>query len=412
VRFRWAARFWAVALLFWFAAWISGRGWTGGLAIDPLVLLGPAASATAASIGLGVAAFERDLPKAEFGWRQLVTVVGVLAVGLASVPTLVSALPGRWNLPTNDFSQTVSWMRAKVPTGAFRVLWLGDPRSLNQGGWNAGGGLAYATSENGPPDGRWLWNGTAAGPAHHLGSAVDLALHNRTDRLGNLLAPAAVRYVVVLTSIAPEIAGEQSPTGYPVPADLLPALGRQLDLQPVLSGTGITVYANAAWIPQRAEVPGRPDPAFPGTSPLATSPGTPVVQGVQPVLSGAVASRSFQGPLTAGTVISSAAPSGDWQLVSGSGVNLLRSDSFGWTSRYAVATATKGTLRFEDGFLPLLAGLFSLAAWSLASAALIDRRRLRREWERVGRPRSWAQGRTRPHEELKDVWSMDEGGHG
>ena len=412
VRFRWAARFWAIALVLWFVAWISGRGWTGGLSIDPLVLLGPAAAAVAASIGLGVAAFERDLPKAEFGWRQLVTVVGVLAVGLASLPTLVSALPGRWNLPTNDFSQTVSWMHAKVPSGAFRVLWLGDPRSLNQGGWNAGGGLAYATSENGPPDGRWLWNGTAAGPAGRLGSAVDLALHNRTDRLGNLLAPAAVRYVVVLTSIAPEIAGDQSPTGYPVPADLLPALGHQLDLQPVLSGTGITVYANADWIPQRAEVRGRPGSALPVASPLAASPGTPVVPGVQPVLSGAVASRSFQGLLTAGTVFSSAAPSGDWQLVSGSGVTVPRSDSFGWASRYAVATATKGTFRFEDGFLPLLVGLFSLAAWSLALAALIDRRRLRREWERVGRPRSWAQARTRPNRELEDVWSMNEGDTG
>jgi GT2 family glycosyltransferase len=412
VRFRWATRFWAIALVFWFVAWISGRGWTGGLAIDPLALLGPAAAATAASIGLGVAAFERDLPKAEFGWRQLVTVVGVLAVGLASLPTLVSALPGRWDLPTNDFSQSVSWMHAKVADGAFRVLWLGDPRSLNQGGWNAGDGLAYATSENGPPDARWLWNGTAAGPAAHLGSTVDLALHDRTERLGGLLAPAAVRYVVVLTSIAPVIAGEQVPTAYPVPADLLPALGRQLDLEPVLSGTGITVFANAAWVPQRAEASGRPGSAVPVASPLSAGPGTPVVPGAQPVLPGAAASRSFRGPLTAGTVFSSAAPSGDWQLVTGSGATIPRSDSFGWASRYAVPTTTTATLRFDDGFLPLLAGVFSLVAWGLALAALIDRRRLRREWERVGRPRTWSQGRTRSHEELEDVWSMEEGGLG
>jgi GT2 family glycosyltransferase len=409
VRFQWAARFWAIALVFWFVAWISGRGWTGGLAIDPLVLLGPAAAATSASIGLGVAAFERDLPKAEFGWRQLVTAVGVLAVAVASVPTLVSALPGRWDLPTNDFSQSVSWMHAKAASGAFRVLWLGDPRSLNQGGWNVGGGLAYATSETGPPDARWIWNGTAPGPAGQLGSAVNLAMNDGTDRLGGLVAPAAVRYVVVLTSIAPEIAGEQSPTAYPVPNGLLPALGRQLDLQPVLSGTGITVFANAAWVPQRAEVTGRPGSARPAVSPLATAPWTPVVPGAQPVLPGAAASRSFQGPLTTGTLFSSAAPSGAWQLVTSSGTPAPRSASFGWASRYAVPAATAGTLRFNDGFLPLLAGVFSLVAWGVALAALIDRRRLRREWERVGRPRSWSQGRLRPQEKLKDVWSLDEG---
>ena len=409
VRFRWAARFWAIALVFWFMAWISGRGWTGGLAIDPLVLLGPAAAATAASIGLGVAAFERDLRKAEFGWRQLVTVVGVVAVSLASVPTLVSALPGRWDLPTNDFSQSVSWMHAKASSGAFRVLWLGDPRSLNQGGWNAGGGLAYATSENGSPDARWLWNGTAAGPAAALGSAVELALHDGTDHLGYLLAPAAVRYVAVLTAIAPEISGEQSPTSYPVPADLLPALSRQLDLEPVLSGTGITVFENAAWVAQRAEVPGRPGSSVAVVSPLIGGPTTPIVPDARPVLPGEAASRSFRGPLVAGTVYSSAAPSGDWSLVTASGTTAPRSDSFGWASRYAVASVSTSTLRFDDGLVPLVAGVFSVVVWILVLAALIDRRRLRREWERVGRPRTWAPARSTARDEIEDVWSMDDG---
>jgi hypothetical protein len=410
-RFRWAARFWAVALLLWVTAWVVGRGWTGGLAIDPLVLLGPAAAATAASIGLGVAAFERDLPKAEFGWRQLVTVVGVLAVCVASLPTLVSALPGRWDLPTNDFAQSVAWMGSKASAGAFRVLWIADPRSLNQGGWNAGDGLAYATSENGAPDARWLWNGTGAGPAAGLGTAIDLARQGRTDRLGYLVAPAGVRYVVVLTSLAPEISGQQSPTPYPVPPDLLPALDSQLDLQPVLSGTGITVFANAAWVPQRAEVTGHPGAAVTVPSPLASAPGTPVVPGAHAVLPGAVASRSFEGPLTTGTVFSSVAPAGDWTLTLGSGRTATSTPAFGWASRYAVSSSTTGTLRFAGGVLPLLAGIFSVLAWALAVAALVDRRRLRREWERVGRPRAWSPGRTRSTDEIEDVWTTDEEVH-
>ena len=57
--------------------------------------------------------------------------------------------------------------------GAFRVLWLGDPRSLNQGSWSAGDGLAYATSEDGSPDARWLWNAAGPGPAVALASAVE-----------------------------------------------------------------------------------------------------------------------------------------------------------------------------------------------------------------------------------------------
>ncbi len=409
VRFRWAARFWSVALVFWLAAWLTGRGWTGGLAVDPLVLLGPAAAAAAASIGLGVAAFEQDLRKAEFGWRQVATAFGVVAVALASLPTVVSALPGRWELPVNDFAQSVSWMHAKASDGAFRVLWLGDPRSLDLGSWTTGDGLAYATSENGSPDARWLWNAASPGPAAGLGAAVDLARTDRTDRLGSLLAPAGIRYVVVLTSVAPEITGEQTPTSYPVPNDLLPALGSQLDLQPVLSGTGITVFANADWMPQRAEVPGTPGAAAGATAPLGAAPGTMLVPGALPVLPGPVAARSFRGPLVPGTVFASVAPSGRWSLVSGSGAEARRTASFGWAARYAVAARTTGTLRFHGGALPPVFGGYSVLVWALALAALIDRRRIRREWERVGRPRSWSQGRSRHADPIEDAWSLEDG---
>ena len=98
-------------------------------------------------------------------------------------------MPGRWDLPVNDFSQSVQWMGAKTATGAFRVLWLGDTRSLNQGSWSAGEGLAYATSEDGSPDARWLWNAADPGPASSLASAVDLARSDRTDQLGSLAGP-------------------------------------------------------------------------------------------------------------------------------------------------------------------------------------------------------------------------------
>ncbi len=256
----------------------------------------------AAAIGLGVAAFEEDLRAAEFGWRQLVTVVATVR-RRCSVPFPPSSrpCPGRWDLPVNDFSQSVAWMHAKSADGAFRVLWLGQTNAIYQGSWAAGDGLAYATSEDGGPDARWLWNAAGPGPASGLASAVDLARSGGTDQLGRLLAPAGVRYVALLTSLAPEITGEQTPTEYPVPADLAPALTRQLDLSPVLSGTGITVYVNNDWLPQRAEVPAGttvPDTVQP--DPRAGSPGSGVARGAVPVLPGPAASQSFTGAVGQG----------------------------------------------------------------------------------------------------------------
>ena len=403
-RFRWAVRFWSTALVFWLAAWVIGRGWTGSLAIDPLVLLGPAAAAVAAAIGLGVAAFEEDLLAAEFGWRQLVTVVATVVVVLGALPTAVSALPGRWDLPFNDFSQSVAWMQPRAADGAFRVLWLGDTHAIYQGSWAAGDGLAYATSENGGPDARWLWNAAGPGPAAGLASAVTLARAGGTDQLGRLLAPAGVRYVALLTSLAPEISGEQSPTQYPVPADLAPALTRQLDLSPVLSGTGITVYVNNDWLPQRAELPtGASVPGSSRPDPLAGRPGSGVVAGAVPVLAGPVASRSYSGPLAPGTVLAAVAPAGRWSLTGTRGGPAPRASSFGWAARFRVTAAGPATLRFDGGLVAPLSFAVSVVVW-LAALALLMGRNLRRPWARV-------RNRRRPPVEAGGDTDRSDGSH-
>jgi hypothetical protein len=394
-RFRWAGRLWVIALVFWLAAWVIGRGWTGSLAIDPLILLAPASVAVAAAIGLGVAAFEEDLRAAEFGWRQLVTVVASVALVLGALPTAVSALPGRWELPVNDFSQSVAWMHAKSADGAFRVLWLGQTNALTQGSWAATDGLAYATSEDGGPDARWLWSSAGPGPASALASAVDLARRGGTDQLGRLLAPAGVRYVALLTSLAPEISGEQTPTEYPVPADVAPALDRQLDLSPVLSGTGITVYQNSAWLPQRAEVPtGTPVANSVPPDPRAGAPGSGIATGAVAVLPGAVASRTFTGPLTGGTVLASVAPAGKWTLSGPGGAEAPRTSSFGWAARYRVAVSGTGTLRFDGGLLAPLSFVLSLVTWLIAIALLLGDGAVR-PWRRIRFPRPRPRPRAR-----------------
>ncbi len=378
-RFRWACRLWAIALVCWLAAWAVGRGWTGSLAVDAHILLAPAAAAVAAAIGLGVVAFEEDLRAAAFGWRQMVTVLATGAVVLGAVPTLLSALPGRWDLPVTDFSQSVSWMPAKAASGAFRVLWLGDSRALTQGSWAAGDGLAYATSDGGSPDARWLWSAPGPGPAADLSAAVDQAREGRTDQLGRLLAPAGVRYVVLLTSLAPEIPGEQTPEQYPVPADLAPALARQLDLSSSLSGSGITVYENADWVSQRAEVPpGSPAAPASGPSPvLSTGAGSSVLPGARPVLPGPPASSSFQGRLTAGTVFSASAPAGRWVLSDHAGAVVGPSPAFGWAGQYGVKRAGTAALRFDGGFVAPLSFLGSILGW-LAAIVLLAGAALRR----------------------------------
>ena len=413
-RFEWAGRCWSIALVFWLAAWVIGRGWAGSLSIDPMVLLGPAAAAMAMAIGLGIAAFEEDLPASAFGWRQLATAGAVAAMAVGAVPTLASALPGRWDVPQNDFSQTVAWMNAKAKAGAFRVLWVGDPRALNQGSWSAGSGLAYATSEDGAPNASWLWNATAPGPAARLAGAVNEARSGRTDQLGSLLAPAGVRYVVEVTALAPIIPDVQTPTQYPVPADLSPALADQLDLQSVFNETGISVYQNNAWIPERSAVPASSPTAAAGATAIASgatgvpdvlgaAPGSPVVPGAVPVLPGPPASSAYRGAVPAGTVLTALAPAGDWALTASNGTAFPRSRAFGWAGRYQVDRSGPAVLRFNGGPWAPLSVAFELILWLLVAAALIEHRGVLRPWLRSVLRRRRRRRRAEPRRQLAEL---------
>jgi len=216
-----------------------------------------------------------------------------------------------------------------------------------------------------------------------------------------MLAPAGVRYVVLLTSLAPEITGEQTPQPYPVPSDLAPTLGRQLDLTPVVSGTGITVYDNAAWIPQRAELVGpRAVTTTKARSAVASvrvrSPGASIVRGARPVLPGPSAATSYHGPLAGGTVFTALAPADRWNLVQRNGSTAVRSPSFGWAGKYQVAEAGVSTLAFDGGPSTPLSLLYTIIVW-LAAVAVVAARGLGGSWRRV------RTGRRRPRADAADA---------
>jgi hypothetical protein len=224
-----------------------------------------------------------------------------------------------------------------------------------------------------------LWNQAGPGPAANFASAVDLARDDGTDRLGQLLSHGGIRYVVVITALAPQIQGQQSTESLPVPGDLLPALGRQLDLTTVLSGTGLTVFQNTDWLPSRVE--------FVPTGPSAGRPVGASSTVATPVLPGPVASTSFQGSLAAGTVQSALAPASRWTLtVDGRSITTLRTRS--WVGRYQVPAPGAGVLGFAGGPWPGLALTYSVLVWLLAVVAVVGRRQIGQQLSRLRRRRA------------------------
>ncbi len=113
--------------------------------------------------------------------------------------------------------------------------------------------------------------------------------------------------------------------------------------------------------------------------------GSGVLPGARPVLLGPAVSTSYQGPLTAGTLYSAAAPAGRWVLSGPSGA-ASPSPAFGWAGRYRVTGPGTATLGFDGGPIVVLSFLYSLVAWLVAVALVVGARtgRLRsdRSWRR------------------------------
>jgi hypothetical protein len=326
-----------------------------------------------------VAAFERDLSSYRFGWRQVAAVLAAGAAAMGALPVLGAAGSGRWDLPHTGLGEATSWMAARSPAGGFRVLWLADPRVLPGAGWRLGDGTAYALSEEGLPDALALWPAGEPGEAAAVGRFVRQAEARDTVELGTLLAPYAVRYVVVVDSIAPGIPGYQSPEAHPSPARLVDALAAQSDLRQVLGQGGLHVFADDAALPELST----------HVAPVTTSAESPTVSGWVPVRGGRPSATALHVRVPGGAVVLGRAPASSWQLVPTSGPPLSSSPAFGYAARFDVPLPGGAvTVHQRGSWAHGVEIAAEVAAWLVVAAALLGRRRWLDWWyPRVGRRR-------------------------
>ncbi|HUP69510.1 MAG TPA: glycosyltransferase family 2 protein [Acidimicrobiales bacterium] len=371
-RLGWAIRMWTIALTCWGVAWAGGRGWMPVDVPGPDVFLAPAAGAMAVSVALGMVAFEMDLPGYRFGWRHLASITALVLTLAGTVPTVLAAVGGRWNAPDADFAGLLSWMPEQRAKGAFRVLWMGDPEALPLNSWRLSEGVGYATSKGGAPDATLLWPGGSPGAADLVADAVGLARRSGTTSLGHLLAPTAIRYLVVPLRAAPT--PEDAPL-LPPPPDLRLALEAQVDLKKIDGDDSLLVYENAAWAPGRASLDAVGAEA--STQFGLTKLRDVDISAAPPVLPRERSLTRFSGPLTTGeNVLLSEASSSNWQLRM-AGRSAPRTKAFGWANGFNAPATGNATLRYRTPLVRHVAVLIGVGLWFVVVRAMIRARRRR-----------------------------------
>jgi hypothetical protein len=276
-------------------------------------------------------------------------------------------------MPTTDDAGLLAWMPAEQESGAFRVLWVGSPDTLPLPGWPLTQGVAYATSRNGPPDATDLWPPPSSeGATRLLARSLNVARVGRTTRLGHLLAPMGVRYIVLPRRAAPGSTGAVTTP----PADITIALQDQLDLRQVPSDPSILIYENVAWAPARAIVP--PAVVDATRSPRPESAGAVELSGADPALQQVHGPQSFAGPLTAGDdVLFAESATSRWALNAG-GKTLTRHVAFGWANSYTAGADGNGTLHYDTPASRYVGLALEALFCALAIRTVVVQRRRRR----------------------------------
>jgi GT2 family glycosyltransferase len=363
-RYAWAVRGWTLAVVSWGVAWLSLRGDLPFTLPPPDVLIVPAAAGLTLATAMGVAAFQVDLPAYRFGWRQIASGIAAAAVALGTLPILGAAFDGRWDMPAGDHGRALAFIADEHEEMDFRVLWLGDPSALPLGSWELADGVAYATTDQGTPRLEDLLVGSDDGRTGLLADAVDLARTGQTARLGRLLAPMGVRYVVVPERLAPApFATEARPT----PRGFVATLDAQLDLAPLDAPAGLRVYRNQAFFPVRAAAPADAPPPTGGGIAVAAELDLSTLPAVLPDEGGHL---RWKGEVPESYVLVSGSHSDKWQLrVDGRSAELEK--PFGWSMGFPVAEGGEASLRFRTPPLRYLLLAAQVLAWLLALRAAV-----------------------------------------
>jgi GT2 family glycosyltransferase len=345
-RLGWAVRAWVVAVACWAVLWAQQRGHVHVRLPDPGVLLAPAAAALAFAVALGVAAIELDVRERSwrFGFRRLVSGLGVLALAVATAPVVMGAMDGWWDMPPGQFGDVMGAVDAAVDSEPSRVLWVGDPAVLPGGqAWELGDGLSYTAMEAPMPGVADLWPATGLGASGRLAEALRLVVDGETSKLGRVLAPMGVQYVAVPRALAPASAVERTEAGSAglsgavAPAGavdgLIQALDGQLDLEHVAVDDALALYRNVAFAPIRAtgiDPSALEETSVAGMQHVDLSAASPAL--VESDGSG----RASHGPVEGGDIVVQASSASDRWALELDGRRADRVDAYGWADAFTV----------------------------------------------------------------------------
>lgn len=361
-----AQRHVVVAAVFLGLALVADRGRSPVALPETGVLLVPVAVSLSVGAALLVATFLVDVRGARFGLRQPVALVSMVALVGAVVPMLSASTDGSFGQPSATFAEQMDeLLGSSSESGDYRVLMLGEPE-LVPGAASTFDDIEFTLIRNGRLVADDRWSNPTATEDRVLAEALSSVRDRTTTRVGRLLAPLGVRYLVV-----PLVDRVRSTADEPlaVPSGLVEALGEQLDLRSVYSPASMVVFENTQWIPVAAVL--GPSAASASVAGGVASLASADLSGSRPILAGADSWSSSDDVATAGTIHLGVAFDERWSIAVDGESQPAGRPSFGSVMAFDPAADAwssdtgRVTLRYDTSLVRYAWVLLQLGLWSL-----------------------------------------------
>ncbi|MEY2401756.1 MAG: hypothetical protein QOJ08_1867 [Ilumatobacteraceae bacterium] len=364
-RFTWAIRSAGLVIVFGWLAVLDDRGLKIRLP-EPGIMLAPVAVGLALSAACIAAAFEDDVLAGSFGWRQPLGLLTAAAVAIGVLPGLTAVSSGRWHMPTLTLTGVLGQFPENPPVGDYRILWIGNPNVMPVPPWTLQPGIGYAITDDGPFTQYEAWPGRPSDTESEVGSILKQLASESTLRGGRLLAPYAIRYIVV-----PVADGAISTVDHPLPLPngLIDALNDQLDFAvPPTRPLNFLVYENMAWIPTRAQF-SEADADATRQAGLDSLARLELTSAATPVAVGAADNATVQFAAQPGAFTVATGVDQRWSLQVGD-QSILPRPAFGTTMGYDIVSGGEAALSYQTSAARAFALVGQALLWLLLALGI------------------------------------------
>jgi hypothetical protein len=206
---------------------------------EPAVMLAVVACGLALAVATCLSVFaETNLTKAS-DWRRSLSLLMPLAVAMMFAPTLLSVTNGRWNQPETVVPQLLEQLPDNPREGNYRTLYIGDRDLLLVATNSVNSEIAYGVADDGAVNFSSIWAPQDTSMNLAAQNALNSLVANDTIRVGRLISPLAIRFLVVPLGDSPSAAA----------LSLVESLSNQLDLRRTYFARDLVIFENVTWLP-------------------------------------------------------------------------------------------------------------------------------------------------------------------